>query len=79
MKSDSGNISHNVYVTNVYGFYDITLGNQIQSQLLWEDLHLAPDIFFSVNRYAIVDGQYAGFFQGGKCSSHPDEKLQKRP
>ena len=32
-----------------YGFYDIALSNQIQSQLLWDDLHSAPAIFPTVD------------------------------
>ena len=39
MKSHSRNILHGTYMTNVYGFYDMALSNQIRSQLLREDLH----------------------------------------
>ena len=46
MKSHFENISHSKCVTNIYEFLDMTLNNQIRSQLPWKDLHPAPNIFF---------------------------------
>ena len=42
------NVSFSMSVTNIDGIYDMALTNQIQSQLLWKDLHPASDIFFTV-------------------------------
>ena len=57
MKSDSRNISHSMCVTNIYGFHDMALSNQIQNQLLWEALHPALNIFFTVpHAQRLIDG-----------------------
>ena len=45
MKLHCRNISHSIYLSTVYGFYNKASNNQIWNQLLWEDLHPAPDIF----------------------------------
>ena len=54
MKSHSRNFPHNMHVTNVYGFHDITSSNQIWSQLLWADLHPTPEIFSQSHMFSLA-------------------------
>ena len=41
-------------ITNIDMIHDVALNNQIQSQLLREDLHPAPDIFATVQEMTSV-------------------------
>ena len=40
------NVSFNMLITNIDKIHDMAFNNKIRIQLLWEDSHPAPDIFF---------------------------------